>query len=60
MFISEGEEFLDVQLWVICLGLFWFINLVDFIYFMNMMLELDIEGEVLVDKMDMVGVFING
>mgnify|MGYP000008082492 FL=1 len=60
MSTSEGEEPLDVQLRVTCPGPSWFINPADFTYSMNMTLELDIEGEVSADKMDMVGAFING
>lgn len=58
--MSEGDEFLKIDLWVVCLLLAWNINLVDYFYFMNFVLQLDIEGVFFMDKLDIVGAFIDG
>lgn len=60
MEMSEGNEFLNIDLRVVCLLLAWNINLVDYFYFMNFVLQFNIEGVFFIDKLDIVGVFIDG
>jgi hypothetical protein len=60
MSTPEGDEPLDVVLRVTCPDPGWAINAADYLYSMNMTLELDIEGEIADDMLDQVGAFVEG
>lgn len=57
---SEGDEPLKIDLRVACPPPAWNINPADYSYSMNLALQLDIEGVLSTDKLDIVGAFIDG
>jgi hypothetical protein len=56
----DGTEPLDVNLRVKCPEPEWAVNPADFSYSMNMTLELDVEGTLSTDQLDIVGAFVDG
>ncbi len=57
---SEGNEPLNIDLRVACPPPAWNINPADYSYSMNLALQLNIEGVLSTDKLDIVGAFIDG
>jgi len=55
---TDGNKDIDVDLRVACEGPGWEINPANFAYSMTMTAELDIEGEVSTDKLDLIGAFV--
>lgn len=55
----DGNEPLNMDLRVTCPAPNWSVDASDYSFSMNFVLELDIEGELSTDKVDMVGAFID-
>ncbi|WP_170254734.1 LamG-like jellyroll fold domain-containing protein [Phaeodactylibacter luteus] len=55
---TDGNKAIDVNLRVACEGPGWQINPADWAYSMTMTAELDIEGEISNDKLDLIAAFV--
>jgi hypothetical protein len=55
---TDGNKDIDVNIRVACEGPGWQINPADFAYSMNVTAELDIEGTVSTDRLDMIAAFV--
>jgi hypothetical protein len=58
MMTAEGDEPLDINVQVTCPQPVWEVNPMDWAYSMTMTLQLDIEGEISTDKLDLIGAFV--
>lgn len=58
MFIIDGDELLELDIRIICLLLVWDINFMDWIYFMMMIVQFNIEDFLFIDNFDFIGVFV--
>ncbi len=56
----DGMEPLEVDLRVKCAEPNWTVNPADYSYSMNMTLQVDVEGTVSTDRLDIVGAFVDG
>jgi len=56
----DGMEPLNVNLRVKCAEPEWYVNPADYSYSMNLTLQLDVEGTLSSDRLDIVGAFVNG
>ena len=55
---SDGDEPLDLDLTVTCTPPEWSVDATEYIYSMNLTVELDIEGSLSTDKLDLIGAFV--
>ncbi|MCR9055234.1 MAG: LamG domain-containing protein, partial [bacterium] len=60
MMTAEGDEPLDINVQVVCPQPAWEVNPMEWAYSMTMTLQLDIEGEISTDKLDLIGAFVGG
>lgn len=59
-FFMGGDEPLPIGVRVVCRPPAWKVNPADYSYSMNLTLQIEIEGELSDDKLDIVGAFIGG
>ena len=55
---AEGDEPLPISLRVTCPPPSWNVNPADYVYSMNMTVELNVEGQLSTDRLDIVGAFV--